>query len=655
MNMNMNFNNDEVVNLFVPGRLCLFGEHSDWAGTNRVFNSKIVPGKAIVTGVEQGIYAVAKKSERFIVKSDIQEFKGSSFSCEMNISKLRETAQKGSFFSYVSGVASYICEWYHTGGVEITITSMNLPIKSGLSSSAAICVLVAKAFNELYALHLNTLGIMNIAYWGEQRTPSRCGRLDQACAFGTVPVEMTFDGNEINAEKINLGGDFFFVFADLNSHKDTIKILADLSKAYPFPHNEMEEAIHSALGNENVEIIKKAKILLETGNAKELGILMKEAQCLFDTKIAPLCKEELTAPILHETLNDKEIIELTYGGKGVGSQGDGTVQFLAKDSDCQKKLILYLNKEKNMNAYALTLRKKTGIRKAIIPVAGFGTRMYPVTRGIKKEFCPVVDKDGLAKPGILILLEELDSIGIEEICLIMKHEEVKYYKDFFFTSLSEEHFKKLPDNMKKYEASINRISKKLTFAFQDEAHGFGHAVYQAKDFAGNDPVILLLGDTIYESKTDIPCTKQLIDNYNNSDLPMIGLLNIKLNNVNTYGVFSGTWEDSKENKMKIEKVYEKPSVEYAKKSLCTKKFDNTDNYYGAFGCYIITKDVFNRLEFAINNNIVNSKNEIELTEALEYVQKEKGMFGFVPEGISYDLGNPEAYRKAVSSFGLKNN
>ena len=111
---------------------------------------------------------------------------------------------RGRLFSYVAGVASYICEWYHIGGLHLEITKMDMPMKSGLSSSAAICVMVARAFNLLYGLHMNTIGVMNIAYWGEQRTPSRYGRLDQACAFGVNPVAMTFDGNELDVDRIHL-------------------------------------------------------------------------------------------------------------------------------------------------------------------------------------------------------------------------------------------------------------------------------------------------------------------------------------------------------------------------------------------------------------------------------------------------------------------
>ena len=137
---------DTSIQLFVPGRLCLFGEHSDWAGQNIVFNADIVPGRAIVTGIEQGIYATATKAKEFSVCSELPEYKDSSFSCPMDKDALRQVAKAGGFFSYVAGVASYICEWYRAGGISIEITKMDLPMKSGLSSSAAICVLVAKAY-----------------------------------------------------------------------------------------------------------------------------------------------------------------------------------------------------------------------------------------------------------------------------------------------------------------------------------------------------------------------------------------------------------------------------------------------------------------------------------------------------------------------------
>ena len=231
------------LNLFVPGRLCLFGEHTDWAGKYRSMNADIVPGASIVTGIEQGIYAEVEKSAIFEMYSEAPEITDVwlDFSCRMNEQELKSVAKSGSFFCYCAGVASYMLEWYQVGGVKITLKSMTLPMKSGLSSSAAICVLVARAFNKLYNLNLNTMGEMNIAYLGELRTSSRCGRLDQACAFGVKPNLMTFDGDEIEVKTLNVKKHLYWVFADLCAEKNTIKILRDLNKGFPFASNEMEE------------------------------------------------------------------------------------------------------------------------------------------------------------------------------------------------------------------------------------------------------------------------------------------------------------------------------------------------------------------------------------------------------------------------------
>lgn len=238
-----------MLKLFVPGRLCLFGEHSDWAGHYRTMNAEIEPGAAIVTGIEQGIHAEVEKSSLFeVVNEDPQRpDMWKNFSCRMNEADLKSIAKSGSFFCYCAGVASYMLEWYKVGGVKIRITSMTLPIKSGLSSSAAICVLVARAFNLLYKLNLNTMGEMNIAYWGELRTSSRCGRLDQACAFGVKPNLMIFDGDEIEVQALTVKKRLHWVFADLCASKDTIKILRDLNKAYPFASTESEMMEQTAL------------------------------------------------------------------------------------------------------------------------------------------------------------------------------------------------------------------------------------------------------------------------------------------------------------------------------------------------------------------------------------------------------------------------
>ena len=106
--------------IFVPGRLCLFGEHSDWAGKYRSMNSEIVPGAAIVSGIEQGIYAVVEKSSTFRMTSEAPEIANwEDFECRMEFDELKDIARSKSFFSYCAGVASYMLEWYRVGGVHI--------------------------------------------------------------------------------------------------------------------------------------------------------------------------------------------------------------------------------------------------------------------------------------------------------------------------------------------------------------------------------------------------------------------------------------------------------------------------------------------------------------------------------------------------------
>ena len=646
--------NKDIKELFVPGRLCLFGEHSDWAGKYRTMNADIVAGAAIVSGIEQGIYATVERDSHFSVISTAPEITDiwQDFSCRMDSHELKEVAKSGSFFCYCAGVASYMLEWYKVGGVKITITKMTLPIKSGLSSSAAICVLVARAFNLMYNLNLSTMGEMNIAYWGELRTSSRCGRLDQACAFGVHPVLMTFDAEEVEVKNFNIKETLHWVFSDLNGQKDTIKILTDLNKAFPFAEGEREKNVQYALGELNQKTVKEAIRLMEDGQVEELGRLMTQAQADFDKYITPMCPSQLTSPKLHNMLADERVKALTYGGKGVGSHGDGSVQFLAKSKECQNELVEYL-KLKGLHAYGLTIEPKHTIRKAIIPVAGFGTRLYPETRFLKKDFFPIIDKDGQVKPLILILLEECKAAGIEEVCIVLgSREEREQYRQFFETPLPKEHLDKLPKEKIKYERHILDIGKRLTYVYQTEKKGFGDAVYRCVDFAANEPVLLLLGDTIYRSNTNKCCALQFIEAFEKYNKPMMSIHEIPLEKVCYYGVTSGKWIDSKEHVLNMSNITEKPSSAYAEENLGVSSLTvkGAKSYYCAFGSYILTKEVFAQLKDNINNNVVNAKGEVELTTALEQVRQQNGLLGVILDGKMFDIGVPNEYRNTMYNF-----
>lgn len=639
----------ETIELFVPGRLCLLGEHSDWAGTSRMMNSAIVPGKALVTGIDQGIYATAEKAENFIIESSLACFGGERFECEMDTEKLRETAAGGGFFSYVAGVASYINEHYRVKGIHVRVTEMDLPIKSGLSSSAAICVLVARAFNKLYHLHLNTMGEMNIAYMGEQRTPSRCGRLDQACAYGVNPICMVFDGNDISVRPLALGGEFYWVVADLNAHKDTVRILADLNRCFPFADSELEKRVQEALGRDNMKFVDEAAACLERGDARSLGELMVRFQKNFDEKVAPACPSELEAPVLHSVLNDPGIQKYIYGCKGVGSQGDGTVQFLARDAEAQQRLILHLKEKRGMDAVPFTLRPQQKIRKAVIPVAGFGTRLFPATKNLKKSFFPVMDSDGILKPALLILLEQLDEAGIDEVCLVIGEEE-RYIYDEFFRPLAKEHYDRLPEDRKGYEDLLVRTGRKITYVIQKDRRGFGHAVYQCREFTRDEPVLLLLGDMIYRSYRNENCMTQMVQTYEKYGMPIVSMHRVPKQDVVHYGIMHGQWEDAGESVLKLDEIKEKPSVDYAEDYLVVKTKASRENYYAVFGQYVLTKEVFEALEENIRNSVLES-GEIQLTDALETVRSRTGMIGFVVSGKSYDIGLPEKYVETMMIYG----
>jgi mevalonate kinase len=367
------FGNTEAENdafqIFVPGRLCLFGEHSDWAGAQRAVNADIARGEAIVTGIDLGVFATVMRHDDFVLCSSLPGEPAARLQCPMSGQSLKQIAETGGYFSYVAGVASYILDHYRVGGLEINVTRQTLPVKRGLSSSAAICVLVAKAFNRMYDLRLSVDEEMRAAYFGERRTPSRCGRLDQACVFGVRPVHMVFDGVDIESTALTPAAELHFVFADLMAYKDTIKILAELHRSFPYPRTERDVKLHEALGADNHVIVSEARRLIENGDAPALGALMTQAQRLFDEKIAPACPEELAAPKLHQVLHDPVLAQWVYGGKGVGSQGDGTVQFLARDGQCQQKLVQYLKTARRMDAYEFTLPGHREARACAAPEA----------------------------------------------------------------------------------------------------------------------------------------------------------------------------------------------------------------------------------------------------------------------------------------------
>lgn len=329
--------------IFVPGRLCLFGEHSDWAGGYRCINPELERGYTLLVGTNQGLYAEVKPHpNQLIVRTCLGD---ETLNLPMERQTLLSEAQRGRFFSYVAGVAYQVMSNFPIGGLEINNYLTDLPVKKGLSSSAAICVLVARAFNQVYDLKLTVREEMEFAYLGETTTPSRCGRMDQACAYGNRAIAMIFDGDNTNVTELEVLNNLYFVIVDLGAAKNTQEILSKLNNCYPFANNEVQVNVQKYLGSISYKITEQAITALQNGDAEVFGRLMNKAQAEFDKYLIPACTGELTAPVLHQLLNYQPIQAYIFGGKGVGSQGDGTAQFIVKDAECQGKVIEIIERD----------------------------------------------------------------------------------------------------------------------------------------------------------------------------------------------------------------------------------------------------------------------------------------------------------------------
>ena len=146
---------------------------------------------------------------------------------------------------------------------------------------------------------------MDLAYRGEITTPSRCGRMDQGCAYGNKPIRMRFDGDAIDIDELAVGADIHMVIVDLRAKKNTVKILASLNKAYPFAETPEAKAAQEFLGRVNAGLVESARAAMAAGDAERLGVLMREAQADFDRSLRPLCPDELASPVLHKLLGEQ--------------------------------------------------------------------------------------------------------------------------------------------------------------------------------------------------------------------------------------------------------------------------------------------------------------------------------------------------------------
>ncbi len=636
--------------IFVPGRLCLFGEHSDWAGTYRTINPKIGKGYALVVGTNQGIYANVKHHpQELIFQATLNDgSRNEPIRLPMKATALLDEAKKGGFASYIAGTAYQILTNYGVKGLEVDNYLTDLPIQKGLSSSAAICVLIARAFNRLYNLQLKIREEMEMAYLGERTTPSQCGRMDQACAFGNQPILMTFDGNRVAIEELTVNQELFFVIVDLGGSKDTQKILSDLNSCYPVPRNQIQQNVHQYLGALNAQFTQQAVAAVKQGDAQLLGTLMNRVQAEFDRHLIPACPDQLTAPKLHSLLTHPALQPFIYGGKGVGSQGDGAAQLVAKDRESQDRAIAIIHRDfPEMQALNLTISPQSKVKKAVIPAAGFGTRMFPATKVVKKELLPIIDRDGRAKPIILKIVEEAISAGIEEVGLVVQKDDLEIFQEFFQAPPKAELLAKLSPENREYSQYLQDLGQRMTFLVQEHQEGFGHAVFCAKTWVNNEPFLLLLGDHIYHTQEELSCAQQLLAAFDQQDCSVVGLTVMPEEIIHKAGCVMGVWKEPN-SLLEVTKLYEKPDLEYAKANLHVPGMPESD-FLAVFGIYVLKPEIFEHLEAEIANNL-RYKGEFQLTTCLDRLREKEGIVGYLVKGQYFDVGMPQFYWQTMYDF-----
>jgi len=293
------------------------------------------------------------------------------------------------------------------------------------------------------------------------------------------------------------------------------------------------------------------------------------------------------------------------------------------------------------------------VRKAVITAAGRGTRQYPASTAVQKEMFPLVDRDGLTKPVIQIIGEEAIESGIEEICIVTQPGEERIYREYF---------RRLDDNMVRAfrgkdwaileSEKLAAFGERLHFAEQHSPEGFGHAVYQARKFVGDEPFLLLLGDHVYISDIKDRCARQLIRVFEQYMLEAATSVQPTVERLlHLFGTIRGQPIDPARGIYKAELIIEKPSIEVARQQLVTPGLP-AGNYLCHFGQHVFGPRIFDSLEYLIKNNL-REKGEFQLTAAQEHMRQNTDKYWAVHvQGQRYDTGIPYGLMETQLALAL---
>lgn len=291
------------------------------------------------------------------------------------------------------------------------------------------------------------------------------------------------------------------------------------------------------------------------------------------------------------------------------------------------------------------------VRKAVVPVAGLGTRLFPASHAVKKELFPVVGPDGVARALLHYHLLDLDDAGFEEICIIVQPGEEETVRAYI-NGPDDAYLRRL----EKYPAlhaeglRMRSLGARVRFAVQHQQEGYGHAVYQARDFAGGEPFLLCLGDHLFRGR-ETPPAALLTDAWNRSDGRSVSAVNrIGPADLKGYGTIAGTRRTQDPALIEVSLIIEKPDVATARQRLRVDGLGD-DDFLGWFGMHLLAPSVFDILERMIRDDI-RDNGEFQLTRAQEIQRAEHGYLALeMPPGARrFDFGTPQDMLVALADF-----
>jgi len=268
------------------------------------------------------------------------------------------------------------------------------------------------------------------------------------------------------------------------------------------------------------------------------------------------------------------------------------------------------------------------VRKAVIPVAGLGTRFLPASKAIPKEMLTVVDR-----PTIQYIVEEVVASGIEQVILVTSAGKaaIENHFDYDFeldTVLARKNKQGLVDELRHVSNLIDVVSVR-----QKKPLGLGHAIWSARNVVGDEPFLVLLGDDLVQAET--PCCKQMLNLFEELQSPIVAIQRVPLEETFQYGIIEG--QAVRDRLTKVDHMIEKPAP------------GTTDSNMAIIGRYLLTPEIFDLLE----KTTPGHGGEIQLTDALMALSNKRGMYAYEFEGTRYDAGDKLGYLKAIVAFAAR--